>query len=133
MDNIEQLFALRNEIINIQKDITQTEKLLRNALEENNQRKIEDYQQRFRDEQDYLKELLLIHKRLNNAIQYDDVPTNLYMSHDTKKIIDGRGKNPCWKGYEPIGMKNKNGKSVPNCVPTSAIDKMAYVRSFKKK
>lgn len=26
-------------------------------------------------------------------------------------------KNPCWKGYEAIGMKTKNGKKVPNCVP----------------
>lgn len=26
-------------------------------------------------------------------------------------------KNTCWKGYEPIGMKKKNGKQVPNCVP----------------
>jgi len=26
--------------------------------------------------------------------------------------------NPCWKGYEPIGRKVKNGKGVPNCVPT---------------
>jgi hypothetical protein len=26
-------------------------------------------------------------------------------------------KNPCWKGYEQIGMKKKNGKEVPNCVP----------------
>ncbi len=25
--------------------------------------------------------------------------------------------NPCWKGYEPIGMKDKDGKEVPNCVP----------------
>jgi hypothetical protein len=25
--------------------------------------------------------------------------------------------NPCWKGYEMIGMKKKNGKEVPNCVP----------------
>ena len=25
-------------------------------------------------------------------------------------------KNPCWKGYEMIGMKKKNGKNVPNCV-----------------
>jgi len=27
-------------------------------------------------------------------------------------------KTACWKGYEAIGMKKKNGKSVPNCVPT---------------
>ena len=25
----------------------------------------------------------------------------------------------CWKGYEAIGFKNKNGKRVPNCVPVS--------------
>jgi hypothetical protein len=23
----------------------------------------------------------------------------------------------CWKGYQQIGMKNKGGKKVPNCVP----------------
>ena len=28
-------------------------------------------------------------------------------------------KGPCWKGYEQIGMKTKNGKQVPNCVPIS--------------
>ena len=27
--------------------------------------------------------------------------------------------NPCWKGYEMIGMKKKGGKQVPNCVPIS--------------
>ena len=26
-------------------------------------------------------------------------------------------KNPCWDGYEMIGMKEKDGKEVPNCVP----------------
>lgn len=26
-------------------------------------------------------------------------------------------KDPCWKGYEQIGYKEKNGKRVPNCVP----------------
>lgn len=25
--------------------------------------------------------------------------------------------NPCWDGYEMIGMKTKDGKEVPNCVP----------------
>ena len=26
---------------------------------------------------------------------------------------------PCWKGYKQIGMKDKDGKKVPNCVPES--------------
>lgn len=25
-------------------------------------------------------------------------------------------KDPCWKGYKQIGMKDKDGKQVPNCV-----------------
>lgn len=25
--------------------------------------------------------------------------------------------DPCWDGYEMIGMKKKKGKEVPNCVP----------------
>jgi hypothetical protein len=23
----------------------------------------------------------------------------------------------CWRGYKQLGMKDKNGKKVPNCVP----------------
>ena len=26
-------------------------------------------------------------------------------------------KNPCWKGYEMIGMKKKGKRNVPNCIP----------------
>lgn len=25
--------------------------------------------------------------------------------------------NPCWKGYKPVGTKQKGGRTVPNCVP----------------
>ena len=28
-------------------------------------------------------------------------------------------ENPCWSGYKQVGMKSKNGKEVPNCVPES--------------
>jgi len=35
-----------------------------------------------------------------------------------------QGKDPCWKGYEMVGHKKKNGKKVPNCVPV----KEAYVK-----
>jgi hypothetical protein len=27
--------------------------------------------------------------------------------------------DPCWKGYEQIGTKTKNGRKVPNCVPVT--------------
>jgi len=25
--------------------------------------------------------------------------------------------DPCWSGYKKLGMKTKDGKKVPNCVP----------------
>ena len=34
---------------------------------------------------------------------------------DGKRIKEAQG--PCWDGYEMIGMKEKDGKEVPNCVP----------------
>lgn len=34
-----------------------------------------------------------------------------------KEYLEEIKKDPCWKGYQMIGMKNKNGRKVPNCVP----------------
>lgn len=31
-------------------------------------------------------------------------------------------KSACWKGYEAIGMKTKNGRKVPNCVKVKSDD-----------
>jgi len=33
-----------------------------------------------------------------------------------RNINEGK-KDPCWKDYQQVGMKMKNGKKVPNCVP----------------
>ena len=33
--------------------------------------------------------------------------------------------SPCWKGYKQVGMKDKGGKQVPNCVPISETIKEA--------
>ena len=30
-------------------------------------------------------------------------------------------ENPCWDGYEMVGMKEKDGKEVPNCVPKESV------------
>jgi len=30
-------------------------------------------------------------------------------------------KNPCWEGYEAYGFKQKDGRRVPNCVPSSRM------------
>jgi len=30
--------------------------------------------------------------------------------------------DPCWKDYKMVGMKKKNGKDVPNCVPKEEVE-----------
>lgn len=33
-----------------------------------------------------------------------------------KQFVEEK-EDPCWDGYQQYGMKKKNGKQVPNCVP----------------
>lgn len=39
-------------------------------------------------------------------------------------FAEEKAKNdPCWKGYEMVGMKKKGDREVPNCVPKKATKK----------
>jgi hypothetical protein len=35
----------------------------------------------------------------------------------SEDFIEKMKGDPCWKGYQAVGMKSKNGRKVPNCVP----------------
>lgn len=35
----------------------------------------------------------------------------------TEALREAAEDDPCWDGYEQVGMKEKDGKQVPNCVP----------------
>jgi hypothetical protein len=50
--------------------------------------------------------------------------SDLFLSNPKKNNMFQEGSNdildemkPCWKGHKQIGMKEKGGKEVPNCVP----------------
>lgn len=55
----------------------------------------------------------------SNKDDYSDYGTKYATASGPKK--QKTEENPCWKGYTNIGLKKKNGKMVPNCVPESAI------------
>ena len=40
---------------------------------------------------------------------------------------------PCWKGYKQVGMKEKNGKEVPNCVPINEESEGLWANIHAKK
>ncbi len=45
-----------------------------------------------------------------------------------KKVPEATGdlKDACWKGYTAVGMKMKNGKKVPNCVPVKEEEEIQF-------
>jgi hypothetical protein len=46
-------------------------------------------------------------------------PTNTNLDKLKFEIV--KEASPCWKGYKQVGMKDKNGKEVPNCVPNESV------------
>ena len=60
--------------------------------------------------------------RLKNALQS---LSNIKKDHGIKaphreSVVNEAG--PCWKGYKQVGMKDKGGKQVPNCVPEGKMN-----------
>lgn len=59
----------------------------------------------------------------------------------TNKVVNGMidrlgesmvtEKAPCWKGYTQYGMKTKNGKEVPNCIPESVMNEASVAKLQK--
>lgn len=44
-----------------------------------------------------------------------------------KEFLEEAKDDPCWDGYQQYGMKKKNGRKVPNCVPEETeIDEATY-------
>jgi hypothetical protein len=41
------------------------------------------------------------------------------LPNKVKSEAEKMNEKACWSGYKQIGMKKKNGKKVPNCVPES--------------
>jgi hypothetical protein len=49
----------------------------------------------------------------------DDLGNDHHYISDEEKCLScmTKGQGPCWDGYEYIGTKEQNGKTVPDCVP----------------
>jgi hypothetical protein len=53
-----------------------------------------------------------------------DAEKHIIKSHEMGEAVKeptGGLKDACWKGYAAVGMKMKNGRSVPNCVPKEGV------------
>lgn len=41
-----------------------------------------------------------------------------------------KGEDPCWKNYKMVGMKDKGGKKVPNCVPEATEEDPPFDKPY---
>jgi hypothetical protein len=48
------------------------------------------------------------------------------------KLANLLENDPCWKGYKQVGMKDKNGREVPNCVPEGVVTELGGISSIHK-
>jgi hypothetical protein len=48
---------------------------------------------------------------------FDFIMNEMKGSGSNEEEISEMKNDPCWRGYEMVGKKMKNGKEVPNCVP----------------
>ncbi len=69
------------------------------------------------------------------VIDLDDAALEMLAQEGTffieGEVLD-EGKGPCWVGYKQIGMKNKGGKQVPNCVKESGLQYYTGKKKYGK-
>jgi hypothetical protein len=64
-----------------------------------------------------------IQDHISKAENYISQASSNYHEYGQNEARIAEDKGPCWKGYKQVGMKNKGGKQVPNCVPNESVIK----------
>ena len=69
-----------------------------------------------------------------NATQKNTAVVTEAMLNPDKKIVEvEKEDDPCWDGYKMVGVKTKDGKEVPRCVPEELLNKEKELKGMKDK
>jgi hypothetical protein len=102
-------------VVNEDNTAFETLMLIRN-LEQTNKLLAQDLKTSKRlpnDKKENIKKSIVVNQGLIN-----------YYKETFKNIKNNESVNeaaPCWKGYKQVGMKDKGGRQVPNCVPNESV------------
>lgn len=58
-----------------------------------------------------------VHDKLEKKLRAEGSDKKVSLLADLEEGLRDPADNPCWKGYKPVGTKQKGGRTVPNCVP----------------
>lgn len=56
-----------------------------------------------------------------NNVEVQKAFEKLMKAKGTWRTESIKEASPCWKGYKQVGMKDKGGRQVPNCVPNESV------------
>jgi hypothetical protein len=104
-------------VVNEDNTAFETLMLIRN-LEQTNKLLAQDLKTSKRlpnDKKENIKKSIVVNQGLINY--YKETYKNLKNNESIKEAA------PCWKGYKQVGMKDKGGRQVPNCVPNESVIK----------
>jgi hypothetical protein len=104
-------------VVNEDNTAFETLMLIRN-LEQTNKLLAQDLKTSKRlpnDKKENIKKSIVVNQGLINY--YKETYKNLKNNESVNEAA------PCWKGYKQVGMKDKGGKQVPNCVPNESVVK----------
>ena len=96
------------ETLMLIRNLEQTNKLLAQDLKTSKQLP--------NDKKENIKKSIVVNQGLINYYK-----ENLKNLKNNESVV--KEESPCWKGYKQIGMKDKGGKQVPNCVPNESVVK----------
>ena len=107
----------RESVVNEDNTAFETLMLIRN-LEQTNKLLAQDLKTSKRlpnDKKENIKKSIVVNQGLINY--YKETYKNLKNNESVNEA------SPCWKGYKQVGMKDKGGRQVPNCVPNESVVK----------
>jgi hypothetical protein len=94
------------EILMLIRNLEQTNKLLAQDLKTSKRLP--------NDKKENIKKSIVVNQGLINY--YKETYKNLKNNESVNEAA------PCWKGYKQVGMKDKGGRQVPNCVPNESVN-----------
>jgi len=103
-------------VVNEDNTAFETLMLIRN-LEQTNKLLAQDLKTSKRlpnDKKENIKKSIVVNQGLINY--YKETLKNLKNNESVNEAA------PCWKGYKQVGMKDKGGRQVPNCVPNESVN-----------
>lgn len=115
------LEKLRSEEIIVEGDYEKAEENKRSADAAKSQARPFDYHMHMADHHDNMSQWHASKGRHGEAAKHaeksDEHHEKAMAVKESIELDEAGLKDACWKGYTAVGMKMKNGKKVPNCVP----------------